>query len=134
MRADQPSRVRMPSSPSPSARPTEDRDAEAAWARLAAVLDAAGAAGRRIDLWWRDDDAVAPNPALDRLLDLTAAAEAPLALAVIPAHTGPALAAHLDGRPAVAVLVHGWRHHTPAPDDTKQTEIGDHRPLEAVAT
>ena len=133
MPADQLRRVRMPSPPTPSARPTEDRDAAAAWAHLVAVLDAAAAAGRRVDLWWRDDDAVEPNPALNRLLDLTAAAGAPLALAVIPAHTGPALAAHLDGRPDVAVLVHGWRHHNHAPDDTKQTEVGDHRPLDAVA-
>ncbi len=142
MPADQPSRVRMPSPPPPSARQTPDfgatdLDAAQAWARLDAALDAAAATGRSVDLWWRDDDAVAPNPALDRLLDLAAETAVPIALAIIPAHTGDELAAALDRRAGdgaeTTALVHGWRHHNHAPDDAKQTEIGDHRPLDTVA-
>jgi hypothetical protein len=65
-------------------------------------------AGRMATLWWRDDDAVAPTPQLDRLLRL--AGEVPLALAVVPAAAQPELAASLADRPQVAVLQHGWRH------------------------
>lgn len=68
------------------------------------------AAGRQPRLWLRDDDAVAPGPALDRLLALTAAAGVPVTLAVIPQDSGEALAARLAARPEVSVAVHGWRH------------------------
>ena len=43
--------------------------------------------GLTATLWWRDDDAIAPTPALDRLLD--AAGPVPLTLAVIPALAEP---------------------------------------------
>ncbi len=67
-------------------------------------------------MWWRDDDAAAPDGRLDRLLEI--AGDVPVALAVIPAAAEPGLAARLGGTaaarpgaaPAVAVLQHGWRH------------------------
>jgi hypothetical protein len=55
----------------------------AEWCDLVDELDRWEEAGRVAQLWWRDDDAVAPTPALDRLLDV--AAGIPLSLAVIPA-------------------------------------------------
>lgn len=107
------------------------------WSALERELDAWGAAGREATLWWRDDDAVAPSPGLDRLLDLAASA-APLALAVIPAEAAPALATRLDGHAAanptaeIHVLQHGWAHRNNAPDGEKKCELVDparHRAL-----
>jgi hypothetical protein len=85
--------------------------ARAAWTALEAELDAWAAAGREAQIWWRDDDAAAPSPALERLLELAAGQAAPLALAVIPAKAEDALAALLDGQAAeTAVLQHGFAH------------------------
>ncbi len=82
-----------------------------AWTALEAELDAWAAAGREAQIWWRDDDAAAPSPALERLLELAAGQAAPLALAVIPAKAEGALAALLDSRSAqTAVLQHGFAH------------------------
>ena len=80
----------------------------AEWHDLAAELDRWEEAGLVAPLWWRDDDAVAPTPQLDRLLAL--ADGAPLALAVIPADVVRELAAALEFFPRVTVLHHGWRH------------------------
>ena len=54
------------------------------WKPLAEELDRWNAAGRRLALWLRDDDAVAPSPALDRLSRLAEDFGAPVLLAVIP--------------------------------------------------
>jgi hypothetical protein len=80
----------------------------AEWPDLVAELDRWEEAGQVARLWWRDDDAVAPTPQLDRLLALAGAA--PLALAVIPADVVRELAAALEFFPRVTVLHHGWRH------------------------
>ncbi|GIK97936.1 MAG: polysaccharide deacetylase [Alphaproteobacteria bacterium] len=104
-----------------------------AWNALDRELDRWAAAGRRATLWWRDDDAVAPTGALDRLLGIAAAQGAALALAVIPAGASPALAARLDAHPApVAVLQHGFAHVSHAPSGEKKAELGAHRPPRAV--
>lgn len=105
--------------------------AAADWAALAAELDAWAAAGRTATLWWRDDDATAPGPALDRLLDLSSRHAAPVALAVIPARAVPDLAAAVRG---AAVLQHGWSHANHARPGEKKCELGGHRPLSAVTT
>jgi peptidoglycan/xylan/chitin deacetylase (PgdA/CDA1 family) len=97
-----------------------------AWQRLAAELDrwAPGEA----TFWWRDDDAIAPSPALGRLLAL---GPQPLAIAVIPAQMTPALAEILAGGP-VDVLQHGYAHRNYEPPGTKKAELGAARPLAAV--
>ncbi len=105
-------------------------------AALAAIA-ARAAAGHPLRLWLRDDDAVAPGQALDRLLDLTGAAGVPLTLAVIPAPwgeapTGPALAGRLETAPHVRVAVHGWSHRNHAPEGVKKQELGAHRPLASI--
>lgn len=102
------------------------RRTEDAWTALTAELDRWHAAGRIAGFWWRDDDAVAPGPRLDRLLDLTAGR--PLALAVIPALAERPLADRLADAPDVAVLVHGWRHADHAPAGAKKAEFGADRP------
>ena len=102
------------------------------WRPLHAELDRWRQAGRVADLWLRDDDAIAPTAALDRLLDLTARHSIPALLAVIPAQTGEPLAARLAPEPGIAVAVHGWAHRNHAPDGEKKQELGPHRPAGIV--
>jgi hypothetical protein len=100
------------------------------WSDLEYELDLWHAAGRSATLWWRDDDAVRPTPALDRLLAL--AAGLPLALAVIPEQATGALAERLADCPGLRVLQHGWCHANHAPPDEKKAELGPHRPALAM--
>jgi peptidoglycan/xylan/chitin deacetylase (PgdA/CDA1 family) len=97
------------------------------WQPLYAELDRWKQAGRVADLWLRDDDAVQPTAALDRLLDLAGRHAIPALLAVIPAHAGEPLAARLALEPGIAVAVHGWAHENHAPDGEKKQELGPHR-------
>ena len=103
-----------------------------AWAALDRELDLWRAGDRRATVWWRDDDAVRPGPALDRLLELSGRHRAPLALAVIPAAAEPALAQRLairpEGEPPVDVLQHGYAHRNHEPGDRKKCELGGARP------
>lgn len=97
--------------------------AEAGWDDLARECDAWAALGRPVELWWRDDDAVADTPELRRLLGL-AAGRAPLALAVIPAELAPDLAdAFAPGDRSVAVLQHGFDHRNRAATGAKKSEF-----------
>ncbi len=89
------------------------------WRVVEAELAAWEAAGRVADFWWRDDDAVAPSRALDRLLDFGL----PLSLAVIPQDAEPALARRLAGYRHVRVVQHGIAHRNHAVVDMKQTEL-----------
>ena len=103
------------------------------WDALDRELDAWAAGGRQATLWWRDDDAVAPGPALDRLLDIAAQHGLPLALAVIPLPATAALAARLAvAGPDVAVLQHGFAHRNHGGAGEKKAELGAQRPVEAV--
>lgn len=89
-------------------------------------------AGRSASLWLRDDDAVAPTPALDRLADLARGHDVPVALAIIPARTGPALANRLAVEKIIHPVVHGWSHANHAPASEKKQELGLHRPRATV--
>ncbi|KQO73706.1 polysaccharide deacetylase family protein [Rhizobium sp. Leaf262] len=84
------------------------------------------------DLWLRDDDAVLPSAALDRLLGLSSEFSVPMTLAVIPQPTGQSLADHLATTKNIDVAVHGWAHRNHAGPDEKKRELGLHRPLETV--
>ncbi|MER2535285.1 MAG: polysaccharide deacetylase family protein [Rhizobiaceae bacterium] len=86
-------------------------------------------AGLGLPLWWRDDDAVEPTPALERLIALAAGLGAPLHLAVIPRHATAELAQRLRQNAGVLALVHGWAHANHAPESAKKAEFGAHRPL-----
>jgi hypothetical protein len=101
------------------------------WALLAGELALWRADGLVPTLWWRDDDATQPSAALDRLLAEAGRARLPLALAVIPAGAGPALAERLAGETA-AVLQHGYAHLNHAPAGAKKAELGADRPLATV--
>lgn len=102
----------------------------AEWADLVDELDRWEEAGLVAQLWWRDDDAVAPTPQLDRLLAL--AGPAPLALAVIPADAKRELAAFLDGYPQVSVLHHGWCHANFAIEGKKSEYPPERHPVEVA--
>lgn len=102
----------------------------AEWPDLVVELDRWEEAGRVAPLWWRDDDAVAPTPELDRLLAL--ASGTPLALAVIPAGVVAELAAALDPFPQVAVLHHGWRHANCAPSGKKSEYPAERHPVDVA--
>lgn len=99
--------------------------------RLRQALDVRAAEGRPVTFWLRDDDAVGPTPALNRLFDL-ARAGVPVTLAAIPAQTGEALAQAVAGVPGIEVAQHGWSHANHAWAGEKKQELGAHRPVEAV--
>ena len=97
------------------------------WQALALELDRWSAAGRTIRLWLRDDDAVAPSPALDRLSDLAERFTAPVLLAVIPMLAQPSLATALRGVPLLRPCQHGASHLNHAPTSSKKSEFGAER-------
>ncbi|GGH23743.1 hypothetical protein SAMN05444007_10243 [Cribrihabitans marinus] len=99
----------------------------AEWRELDAELALWRRGGLTLPLWWRDDDAVAPSPALERLSVLSRALDMPVHLAVIPARADPALARHVAQHPQLIPLVHGWAHENHAPAGDKKAEFGAHR-------
>ncbi|TJV07626.1 MAG: polysaccharide deacetylase, partial [Mesorhizobium sp.] len=84
------------------------------WQPLVEELACRRRADRKAEFWLRDDDAVDPTPALDRLLDLTGEFAVPVTLAVIPALTDEKLVVRLDEAPHAAVAIHGWAHRNHA--------------------
>ncbi len=89
-------------------------------------------AGRVARLWLRDDDAIEPTAALERLIAETKNYHIPITLAVIPAFTGTPLAQRLAEEALVSVAVHGWAHHNHAGPDEKKQELGGPRLEETV--
>lgn len=79
------------------------------WPPLRAALAACRHDGIALPLWWRDDDAIAPTPALDQLSQLSADTGLPVHLAIIPANADTALTSAMDTRHLIPV-VHGWAH------------------------
>ncbi|RDJ20918.1 polysaccharide deacetylase [Bosea caraganae] len=105
---------------------------DAIWQPLHAELDAWAGAGRRVRLWLRDDDAVAPSPQLDALAKLSERHDLPVLLAVIPFLAEPALVERLRSAPLLLPSQHGAWHRNHAPQGEKKSEFGRHRPMEAV--
>ncbi|MGQ0653628.1 MAG: polysaccharide deacetylase family protein [Betaproteobacteria bacterium] len=91
------------------------------WQAFAEAIARRNDAGRETVFWWRDDDAAAPTPEIERLLALSCTASVPLALAVIPESAVPELFALL--RDEVYVLQHGADHRNRAAADAKKTEF-----------
>lgn len=89
-------------------------------------------ANRSIRFWLRDDDAVEPTDALERLLTLSNKYEVPLLLAVIPSLAGAPLAERLKVEHLATVAVHGWSHVNHANTGEKKQELGAHRALETA--
>ena len=67
--------------------------------------------GLILPLWWRDDDAVQPTPALERLLTLSTGLGLPVHLAVIPVHATTTLTDRLADEQTAVALVHGTHRH-----------------------
>ena len=82
-------------------------------------------------LWLRDDDAITPTHALDRLHELSEATGVAVHLAVVPRGATPALGAYVSATPNFIPMVHGFAHQSHAPEDEKKAEFGAHRPLPA---
>ena len=118
--------------PSTGYRRTGALPAHDPWRDLSDELDAWAGTGRQATFWWRDDDAIAPTPRLNRLLDLARDNSLTVALAVIPAEATLELFAFLASRPDVALIQHGYAHVNHAPKGAKKAELGAHRPRAAV--
>lgn len=102
------------------------------WKSFRTVIMRAEDEGRTLSFWLRDDDAVQPGRALDRLIAASQRYGVPAALAVIPRRAEPALAARLAGETLVTPLVHGWSHANHAPSREKKQEFGPHRTHEVM--
>ncbi len=102
------------------------------WAVLTQELDAWAAEGRTATFWWRDDDAAAPVPALDRLLALAAATDVPLALSVVPADAVRDMARRLSDERRVTLLQHGYAHINRAPPGGRKSEFPPERGIALV--
>jgi hypothetical protein len=86
----------------------------------------------RIELWWRDDDAVGETPALQKLLALRRKWNVPLALAVVPAHAAPSLFSAFRNEQNIDVMVHGYAHVNHAPPGERRSELGPYRPRDEI--
>lgn len=96
------------------------------WNSLREELDRWADLGMTATLWWRDDDAALPDPALNRLLGLCAV---PLALAVIPATVHEDTAGTILAQAAATVIQHGYAHRNHQPEGMRKCEFGDHRDM-----
>jgi hypothetical protein len=99
---------------------------------LARELNLWAGAGRAVRLWWRDDDAFEPTPALARLLDLSDAHRTEVSVAVVPVKAADTLPAAIAGRGNCAVLQHGYAHRNHAPAGMPAVECGGARPVSDV--
>ncbi|MBB4266341.1 polysaccharide deacetylase family protein [Roseospira visakhapatnamensis] len=102
----------------------------APWDVLETELAAWHRSGRRVTLWWRDDDAVAVTPALEHLAALSGTHAAPVTLAVIPAFAKPELASFVATRPMLSVAQHGHTHHNHALPGAPASEFPTARSME----
>lgn len=98
------------------------------WTPLDRELDRWASAGLCLPLWWRDDDAVAPTPALKHLNDLAEKHGLPVHLAVIPDGATRALADYMRTTPHLIPVVHGWAHVNHAAEGAKNAEFSNNRP------
>ena len=105
---------------------------EAAWSALLTELDRWAAAGKRLDLWLRDDDATAPSDQLDRLAALAERFAVPVLLASIPMLAQEALAKRLETAPLLLPCQHGVWHRNHAPPGENKSEFSLHRSLPAI--
>lgn len=95
--------------------------AGAGWKDLESEIARWRDAGRSVEFWLRDDDAVRPARPLERLLALAGKAGVPVALAVIPAQAEASLFAMLPA--GTDVLQHGSDHLNRARAGEKKTEF-----------
>lgn len=99
---------------------------------LLAELDAWAKIGLTAELWWRDDDAGVPCPALDQLLSLSDRHAVPCGLATVPTRAGDPLRKSVSNALHIWVLQHGYAHINHAPSGNGAWELGLHRPTSVV--
>lgn len=103
------------------------------WDDLRTVLHRFDSAENPLPIWWRDDDAIEPTTALDRLGQLSENVDMPVHLAIIPAGATSALADAVAAAPSYFVPVaHGLTHANHAPADVKKAEFGATRPEQDI--
>jgi hypothetical protein len=103
-----------------------------AWDWLARELDHWGDSGLSANFWWRDDDAIEPSTELERLVNLSARYDLPLALAVIPAQLDSRLVTYLQQFPLTSVLQHGFDHRSHAMPGQRKLELGGSRDADVI--
>ncbi len=100
--------------------------------QLQTELDAWKRAGLTAELWWRDDDAGEPCPALDTLFRISGEHAVPCGLATIPTRAGEPLRKDVSNAPYIWILQHGYAHINHAPRGNGAWELGLHRPTSEV--
>ncbi|MBU2981384.1 polysaccharide deacetylase family protein [Lentibacter algarum] len=98
------------------------------WQDLKAELKIWQAEGLSLPFWWRDDDAIAATPALERLGALARSHAMPVHIAVIPSLLEESLVQAVNTSDTFKVLTHGWAHKNHALSG-KKCEFGGDRPL-----
>lgn len=97
------------------------------WSPLRAEFKLWREADLTLPFWWRDDDAIAPTPELERLEAMSVSTGVPVHLAVIPREATQALADGLSAR--FVPVVHGWAHANNQAEG-KKAEFGSGRDSE----
>lgn len=98
-----------------------------AWKELRQTIQRSITQGVPVSFWWRDDDAVEPSIALDRLERLAARFSLRVHIAVVAARASQPLADRVAQSGNLVPLVHGWRHANHAPEGIKKSEFGTPR-------
>ena len=99
------------------------------WTDLRSELDAWETTHNTATLWWRDDDAVAETPELNRLYEIAGAYDAALCVAAIPAHVDQTIVSKSEWPVGSVLVQHGYAHENYAPEGTKKSEFGADRPI-----
>lgn len=94
------------------------------WSPLRAALSRCRNTKTPLPIWWRDDDAIEPTPALDQLSTMSDKIGVPIHLAVIPKTARNALVPFIHERHYFIPCVHGWAHINTAPTELKKSEFG----------
>ncbi len=103
-----------------------------AWRPLLAELDLWHRQGLSAQFWLRDDDAVAPSVALERLARLSERFSASVLLAVIPMLADEELAAFQRSAPSLLPCQHGVWHRSHSVPGQKNAEFGAGRDIESA--
>jgi peptidoglycan/xylan/chitin deacetylase (PgdA/CDA1 family) len=83
-----------------------------------------------VTFWWRDDDAAADDPRLERLLAIAEEHAVPIALAVVPERLEAAAVRRILACPWAQVLQHGLAHQDHRSVDGRKCELVDRLDLD----
>lgn len=97
------------------------------WSPLRSELALWRRSSQELPIWWRDDDAIAATPALDRLATISTETALPIHVAVIPHDITPSLPTLMMQDTMLIPVIHGWKHISHAPAGEKNAEFGHPR-------